>query len=356
MLDEKSSIFLHGGMASEAEIQQEYFERGLIYTLQIELTMKCLQGCTYCYANSTPRSQEGLSTDTIMDILDDAAQINIRCIDWLGGDPLARSDWYEIMQYAQKKGLLNNIWSSGLPLSDEDTAKKAVEVTKGGGFISVHLDSLNPEVYRQVHRLEVEENISAILKGVENVLALGKSSDEIWNCITLTKPVAEGDVKNTLEWFWKKKGIRTVLTLYNPTNKSKLRGNLEPTLEKIQQAYKWRDETVYSDGSKSFSTMDVSKFYCASMICITHDGFYTPCSVIRTKEFGNYETLDLKTLLKENPGDILMMRLRDPNNLPESCQNCEQNDVCFGCRSTAYYYTGDMFGHDPKCPKCQDKS
>jgi radical SAM protein with 4Fe4S-binding SPASM domain len=350
MPNEKSSVLLHGGMSSEAEIQQEYFEKGLIYTLQIELTLRCAQGCSYCYAGSKPDSPSGLPRTTILKILREAAEINVRCIDWLGGDPFLREDWYEILQYSRELGLINNIWTSGIPLKNKEVAKKAVAVTQNGGFISVHLDSKNPAVYKRVHEGRIEANISAILEGVNNLLLLGKSPNEIWNCITLTNPIASEDVYSTMEWFWKEKGIRTVLTLYNPVGEEK-REDLIPSEDLVQLAYKGRDQILYND-ELSFSTMDVSKYYCGSMICLTHDGFYTPCSVIRTKQFGNYELMGLKELFNKNPGDILMMQLRDPTQLPEPCKDCDQNAVCFGCRSSAFYFTGDMFGCDPNCSKC----
>ena len=354
MYDEPNSAFLHGGLASEAEIQKRYYEEGLIYTLQIESTLRCSQGCIYCYASSTPNSPENLHSDDIKQILINASEIEVRCIDWLGGDPLVRSDWYELMDYAQSLGLINNIWTSGLPLANQTVAKRAVDVTRNGGFISVHLDSLNPEIYQKVHKSRVHENIKAILSGLTNVINWGKSTDELWNCITLTKTVAENDVYNTMEWFWKEKGIRTVLTLYNPVASTAMGLDLEPSQEMIQKAYRGRDELLYED--ESFSTMDVSKFYCGSTICIANDGYYTPCSVIRTKEFGNYREMSLKELQKENPGDILMMKLRNPLTLPKPCIDCEDNSICFGCRSSAFYYSGDMFGCDPKCPKCHHES
>ena len=351
MYDEPNSAFIHGGMSSEVLIQKKYFNQGLIYTLQIESTLKCAQGCSYCYAESTPSSSELLESEVIKKIIDEAAEIKVRCIDWLGGDPLVRKDWYDLLLYTQEKGLINNIWTSGIPLKNKKIAKKAINVTQNGGFISVHLDSLNPDVYKQVHRYRVEENIEAITKGIDNILSLGKEPKEIWNCITLTKPVAVSDVYKTMAWFWNEKKIRTVLTLYNPVATSDPRDELVPSNGLIQKAYQGRDEIMYGD-DQSFSTMDVNKFYCGSMICITNDGYYTPCSVIRTKEFGNHKNLNLIELLEENPGDILMKKLRDPNELPEPCSDCDQNEVCFGCRSSAYYYSGDMFGCDPKCSKC----
>jgi MoaA/NifB/PqqE/SkfB family radical SAM enzyme len=286
MANERSSVFIHGGMSSESEVQKKYYEKGLIYTLQIELTLKCSQGCSYCYNSSNPNSPSGLPTEDLKQILNNAAEINVRCIDWLGGDPLVRPDWFEIMLYSQQLGLINNIWTSGLPLKKNKIAERAVKVTQNGGFISVHLDSLNPEVYKQVHLLRSKENISAILQGVDNVLSLGKSPDEVWNCITLTKPIASTDVNETMKWFWTNKRIRTVLTLYNPVSSDDPR-DLEPSTQLIQKAYQGRDEIMYQD-DLSFSTMDVNKFYCGSMICITSEGYYTPCSVIRTNDFGNY--------------------------------------------------------------------
>jgi radical SAM protein with 4Fe4S-binding SPASM domain len=351
LYDEPNSAFLHGGMATEALIQKKYFNEGLIYTLQIEMTLKCSQGCSYCYVESTPISPELLDTQEINFIIDEAAEIKVRCIDWLGGDPLVRSDWYELMSYAQEKGLINNIWTSGIPLKNKKVAEKAISVTQNGGFISVHLDSLNPTVYKQVHTSRVEENIEAITQGIENILSLGKKPTEIWNCITLTKPVAVSDVYDTMAWFWNEKKIRTVLTLYNPVSSTDPRDELVPSTGLIQKAYQGRDELMYGD-DMSFSTMDVNKFYCGSMICITNDGYYTPCSVIRTKEFGNHRNFSLIELLENNPGDILMKQLRNPEDLPEPCSTCDQNDICFGCRSSAYYYSGDMFGCDPKCSKC----
>ena len=67
-------------------------------------TDACPQGCIYCYAGSTPQETRGLTSDEIRGLLEDAAALEIRAIDWLGGDPLVRPDWYELMSYAQLAG------------------------------------------------------------------------------------------------------------------------------------------------------------------------------------------------------------------------------------------------------------
>ena len=40
---------------------------------------------------------------------------------------------------------------------------------------------------------------------------------------------------------------------------------------------------------------------------------------------------------------------RDPSKLPGNCGTCSNNSFCFGCRSSAHYYEGDILAADPKC-------
>ncbi len=105
----------YGGLAVGREDEQKrYFEENRLYALQIESTDACAQGCVYCYAGSTPQETRGLTSEEIRGLLQDAAALEIRAIDWLGGDPLVRSDWYELMVYAQSLGIINNIWTRNL--------------------------------------------------------------------------------------------------------------------------------------------------------------------------------------------------------------------------------------------------
>ena len=88
------------------------------------------------------------------------------------------------------------------------------------GFISTHLDSINAEFYTKVHGnsgvKSHPENIGLIQKGVENCLKFGKDPESMVNCITFTKPLADGDAKKTIEHMFTKYGIKTCLTLFNP--------------------------------------------------------------------------------------------------------------------------------------------
>ena len=288
---------VHASMASEIELQKKYYDEGRIFIIQIESTLKCPQLCNYCYVGSLPDSPEGLTSDKIRELIDSAASMKVRMLDWLGGDPLVRDDWYELCMYASEKGLINNIWTSGIPLTNRVIARKAVEVTENG-FISTHLDTLDPELYNVLHGGEScddnQDNIRLILKGIKNTLAEGKEPGAMVNCITYTSPLADGDTKEMISYFQEKFGIKTCLTLFNPVVHQSRNSNWEPSISQIKDAFTYRDKINYPD-DPSCGPMDVSKFYCGTVVCITADGWLVPCSVIRTKEFGNIhdEKLDI---------------------------------------------------------------
>jgi radical SAM protein with 4Fe4S-binding SPASM domain len=331
---------------------KRYFEDNKVYTAQIESNLTCQQGCLYCYASSNYQQEKELPKEIIKSVLGSACEMDVKAVDWLGGDPLERKDWYELMKFGMKLGLKNNIWTSGLPLADLDTAEKAVDVSTGG-FISVHLDTIDERLYGKLHAGNAKEKIMGILKGVDNVLTLGKSPDAMFNCITFSKILAKEDIKRTISFFFEKKGMRTCLTQMCRVGSALKHPEWIPTLEEIKEAVKIRDSINYPDSSVSMSTMDANKFYCGGAICVTIDGDVTPCSVIR-KGFGNVHVESLKNIIEKNKDALLYTELRNAKNLRGNCGTCKNNSICWGCRASAYYEAGDILAEDPKCTYDQD--
>ena len=142
--------------------------------------------------------------EKIRELLDSAANMGVRMIDWLGGDPLVRKDWYELCNYASNLGLINNIWTSGIPLANPDVAKKVVEVTKNG-FVSTHLDTLDPELYTELHGGEGCDGdpLCLLLEGlfiatpIVSILSLYglKKSSETWLALYVKRKRLEEKVK-----------------------------------------------------------------------------------------------------------------------------------------------------------------
>jgi radical SAM protein with 4Fe4S-binding SPASM domain len=301
----------------------------------------------FCYASSSYDLEKELPKEVVKSVLESASEMDVRAVDWLGGDPLERSNWYELMKYSMKLGLKNNIWTSGLPLAKMDTAKKAVEVSKGG-FISVHLDTIDEGIYKRLHIGNPIQKITDIIKGVDNVQALGKEPFSMYNCITYVKLLTKEDVERTIRFFYEEKGMRTCLTQMCRVGSALGHPEWIPSNEEIKEAIAIRDSINYPNSEISMSTMDANKFYCGGAICVTIDGDVTPCSVIR-KSFGNVYSESLKTIIEKNKDYLLYTELRNSKNLPGNCRGCKNNSLCWGCRASAYYEAGDILARDPKC-------
>ncbi|MEE9905210.1 MAG: radical SAM protein [Chlorobium sp.] len=338
----------YGGLAvGHEEEQKRYFAEKRLYALQIETTDACQQGCLYCYAGSTSRESYGLTSLEIRSLLDDAAALEIRAIDWLGGDPLVRPDWYALMQYARSLGIINNVWTSGLPLRNREIAARVHEVTEGG-FVSVHVDSITPEVYAKLHRGGNAHYIDAIVEGVTNMLALGKPADKMINCITYTAEQGPEDAIRTMRWWFEEKGLRTCLTMFNPAGMGSGWRSFEPELAEVQQVYTERDSINYGGDSISIAAMDTDKYYCGTMATVTFTGDVTPCSVIR-EGIGNIRVRPFREIIAEHVNTLVHGKLHDVCNLPAPCNTCINNPSCWGCRASAYHYNRDADGLDPKC-------
>lgn len=337
----------YGGLAAGSEDEQKrYFADKRLYTLQIEAADVCYQGCLYCYAGSTPKEKQGLTTLEIKGLLADAAALQIRAIDWLGGDPLLRRDWYELMLHAGSLGLVNNIWTSGLPLRHRHIAQKVHEVTKNG-FVSVHVDSINPDTYALLHQDGNPHYIEHIIQGVDNLLALGKPADRMINCITYTRKQTPEDAIETMRWWFEEKGMRTCLTMFNPSGMGRKWRDQEPSLKDVEEVYKERDRINYGEGV-SIGAMDTDKYYCGTMATVTFEGDVTPCSVIRTG-VGNIRKLPFREIVAQHLDTLVHGDLHDTSTMPAPCNSCTENAYCWGCRASAFNYNNDANGLDPKC-------
>ncbi len=343
-----SCLSQFGGLAPGRDNEQkQYFRDGRLYTLQIESTAACPHGCIYCYAGSTPQKKDGLAPAEIRTLVDEAARLEIRAIDWLGGDPLIRDDWHELMLHARSAGLVNNVWTSGLLLRRREVAEMVTGVTEGG-FVSVHVDSVFPDTYARLHGGRHPGAIDTIIEGVDNLLAAGKNADQVINCITYTSLQPPADAIETMRWWLREKNVRTCLTMFNPAGAGANWPTLVPGPDETRLVYRERDRLNFGDGRCTISAMDTDKFYCGTMATVTYTGDVTPCSVIR-QGVGNIRRAPFREIVARHLGDLTHHGLHDPSTMPAPCNRCADNVHCFGCRANAYHYGGDANGPDPRC-------
>ena len=101
-------------------------------------TRACNLFCRHCYASATPHAMGGeLSTGEAKDFLDTLAAFNVPALLLSGGEPLLRSDIFELLEYARTLGLRTALSTNGT-LIDERTAARIMEL--GVSYAGISLD------------------------------------------------------------------------------------------------------------------------------------------------------------------------------------------------------------------------
>lgn len=98
-------------------------ERRVPLSVSIELTRRCNYRCVHCYLGSQEaiwkhRHRE-LSTDRIYRLIDELVSVGTLFFTLTGGDPMLRSDFKDIYEYAAKSGLLVTVFSNGSLITQE---------------------------------------------------------------------------------------------------------------------------------------------------------------------------------------------------------------------------------------------
>ncbi len=330
-------------------LNQAYKNKGF-YSLQLEVGDVCHQGCIYCYMNALDTQTNSLSDQQIQTILKDAHRLCITAIEWLGGEPLLRESIFEHMALCADLGIRNNIWTGGLPLKNNDILVKTARYAKNG-LISVHVSTVNPELYIILHPGHSENELYLILDKTRDLLNLGYPSIQLLNSVTFTGLQSSEDMIETIDYFEHEFGIKTSLNIYHTYFRPGLiADDLEqfiPSQEEVKKVYSRYCEQW---NVKDYPMNCVNKQYCSATLAVLCDGSVTPCATIREEEAPNIHIDNsLYDIVQKNREHLIFGKFRDLKNLPQSCKICELSDICFGCRSRSYAAGKGIYGKDPRC-------
>ena len=300
--------------------------------------------------NALPVERNNLSDDQIFSVLDDAGEIGITAVEWLGGEPLLRKSILDLMNYSRKMGLRNNLWTGGLPLKDQTIREKVIQLCQNG-LISVHVSSVTPEIYKKLHPDNPVDNLHEIIEAVEAMLQAGYPPSQLLNSVTFTGLQPAEDMIKTIDFFEENFGMATSLNVYHtylrPEEKDEELEKYIPRKSEVVKVYKRYARQL---GMKEVPMNCVDKKYCSATLALLYDGRITPCATIRPLDAPKLG-LDgsLQEIAEKNKNELLFAKFKEPDNLPDSCQSCHLSDVCWGCRSRAYAAGMGVYGPDPRC-------
>lgn len=172
-------------------------------SIQLELTNKCNTRCSHCKRYTWPNDNE-MSTERIKSLLDEFARLRVQSVTLSGGEPTLRSDFIDILEYANGRGLNLGILTNGLNIDH----KLANALIKSSDWVRISLEGSNPEIYQKIRgSSEGFERIVQSIKNLEQAKGSNKKNCKVGICYSIQRLNID-DVAKMVE-FVKRLGLST---------------------------------------------------------------------------------------------------------------------------------------------------
>lgn len=365
---------------------------GAPVTIVWNFTNKCNLNCLHCHQDSKPTSSyPELTTSQAFKVIDNMNDAGVAILTFSGGEPLLRKDIYDVIKRANDCGMLCTIASNGTLMTIE-TAKKLAKV--GVKRVEIGLDGAKPETHDYLRNRP--GSFEATIQGIRNCAAVG--FDELATTMTLYSenvnaleetidlaeklgatrfylnrliPAGRGcdamhlDVKpkekiKALEAIYKKfhesifngSGIQCYargMTYYARLCYERSNGEILTVSEALSGHEKMFQEKFGLEVSKIVKKLAAGFSGCSTGLTyagLTASGDLLPCVPAPIK-LGNLLERSLEEIWIHNE---LLNYIRNRKELKGACKKCAYNEICGGCRYTAYITGGDWLGPDDSCP------
>jgi AdoMet-dependent heme synthase len=346
-----------------------------------EVTRACLLACHHCRASATAGALPGeLNGAEGRDLIDQVAGFGrpFPILVLTGGDCLLRQDIFELVEYANAKGIPVAMSPSVTPmLTDEaiqqmvDSGVKAVSLSLDGAKaethdgvrgIPGHFDKTIPAIRALVDAgLTVQINTTVMSRNLDELADIAQIVKEtganIWEVFFLvhvgrgesTDSITPDEHEQVCHFLFDASHygfiIRTVEGPFFRRVVVQRRENPDavPSGDVYRQLNAGLVEKLGAPGERS-SAHTASTRDGKGIIFVAHNGEVYPAGFLPLG-LGSVRDLPLAEIYRENPV-LLSIRSMDFGG---KCGRCEYSDLCGGSRARAYASTGDPLAEDPAC-------
>ncbi len=359
-----------------------------------ETTQACDLACLHCRACAQPlRNSQELTTDEAKSLIDEIAAMEVPVFVLTGGDPLKRSDIFELVQYASNRDVRISLTPSATPLLNRDSIVRLnsaglarLAVSLDGPSAPIHdafrcvpgsyqwtLDAvrwarelglpvqINTTITR--HNLAMLDDIGALLETLDITLwsvfflvPTGRGSgidlisseefEQVFDKLYRTSQRVLFDIKSTEAQHYRR------YLLQRRTEARRMSEQPASTFPRIPQLSPMPNGMEASDGiGRAPRGINDGKGF----VFVSHLGEVYPSGFLPLSG-GNIRQQSLADIYRNSP---LFRSLRDSGNLEGKCGLCEYREICGGSRARSYAMTGNLFAEEPCCvyePKRQMQS
>lgn len=315
-------------------------------------TKTCNLKCEHCYRDAGDKDPQELTTEEGRSLLDEIAKAGFQIIILSGGEPLMRTDIFDLIAHARSVGLRPVLGTNGTLFTPDIIRRlKAAGIARAG----ISLDSTKPQVHDafrrhegawqatvnamrmcrdegldfQVHTTVTRRNFDEIMDITDFAISLGAKAHHVFFLV----PTGRGKDINSV--FIGSEEIRLVLERILRKQKEcsiELKPVCAPQF--VPLAKKMGVDLRFARGCLAGTS------YC----CILPNGDVHPCPYLPLR-VGNVREKPFSSLWKDNPVFTGLRTLAYAG----SCGTCAHKRSCGGCRARAYYHYGDHMAEDPDC-------
>lgn len=336
------------------------------FVLIWEVTQACELECKHCRADAQPdRHPDELDTAEARALLEDAAEFGEgQLVVLSGGDPLARDDLVDLVEYGTELGLRMTLTPSGTEsltpaVIDElaDAGLKRLAVSLDGASAAAHDEfrgeegSFESTVAAARHArdsgIPLQLNTTVCGETVEELPAIADLAEELgtvlWSVFFLV-PIGRGRILQPID---PDRADRVMAWLLEQSEERSFG-------VKTTEAPQYRRVAIQqrSDGSVGGPEANDEIGRRAGIRAgdgfafVSHLGYVYPSGFL-PEPAGSVRERSVVDIYRNAP---LFEELRDEDGFRGKCGACEFRHVCGGSRSRAYAYTGDPLESDPLCP------
>ncbi len=362
------------GEPAKSHVPRSASERRPIVVWNI--TAACNLKCLHCYSSSTTvRNPDELSTIQAKAVLDDLAAFGVPVVLFSGGEPLMRSDLFDLLEYAASKGLRTVISTNGTLLDAEAGQRlKALNVS----YVGISLDGIG-EVNDQFRGVR-----GAFDKAVAGIEAAQNAGLRTGLRLTLTRRNVE-ELDGIFDFIESRNIERACFYHLVPTGRGaglagerlshqQTRAALDLICERTASLQDKRQTDILTvdnhvdgpyiylkllgeDHARAKSAMELLQWNKGALhstgsgiACIDEAGKVHPNQFWRHYTIGDVRDKPFSELWS-NPDEPLLSRLRDAStHIKGKCRGCRFFGICGGgLRVRAELECGDIFAPDPAC-------
>ncbi len=331
-----------------------------------ELTRGCNLACVHCRASAERGPYPGeLSTEECFRVMDEIATLSKPVIILTGGEPLLRTDIFDLARYGSNKGFRMVMATNGTLITEE-----TVQKMKDSGIqrISISLDGPNAETHDAFRRVkgafegslrgieiakrwglpfQINTTITrANLHMIEEILRLAVDLGAVAHHLFLLVPTGRGkelqdqaisslDYERTLHWFYEQRD-RVPL---------QLKATCAPHYYRILRQRAKEEGKRVTPKEYGLDAMTRGCLGGISFCFISHVGQVQPCGYLELNG-GNVREKPFQEIWLHSQ---VFQNLRNIDGYQGKCGRCEFRKVCGGCRARAYEISGDYMAEEPYC-------